>query len=64
MTTDEIRQAHFDSLHLKWANEDMIKYGSPSNARMTLKHHPEHLTGKFHDTFEYRGGVTVLRARP
>ena len=42
MTTDEIRQAHFDSLHLKWANEDMIKYGSPSNARMTLKHHPEH----------------------
>lgn len=42
MTTDEIRQAHFDSLHLKWENEDMIRYGSPTNTRMTLKHHPEH----------------------
>lgn len=64
MSDHESRQAHFDSLHLKWENEDMIKYGSPGNTRMTLKHHPEHLTGKYHDTFEYRGGVTVLRARP
>ena len=50
MTTDEIRQAHFDSLHLKWANEDMIKYGSPSNTRMTLKHHPEHEARRVSDS--------------
>lgn len=50
VTTDEIRQAHFDSLHLKWEHEDMIKYGSPSNTRALLKHHPEHEARVLHDT--------------
>lgn len=42
MSDLEIRQAHFDSFHLKREIEDMIGHGTPTNARPLLKHHPEH----------------------
>ena len=50
MTTAEIRQAHFDSLHLRWEIEDMIGHGTPSNARALLKHHPEHEARRVSDS--------------
>ena len=44
MTDDEIRQAAYDSIVLRWTIEDDVRYGAPLNARMTLSTHPEHLS--------------------
>jgi hypothetical protein len=44
MTDDEIMQAAFSSIDLHWAIEDLVRYGAPSNERMTLLMHPEHLS--------------------
>ena len=43
MTDIEIRQARYDSEHLKWEIDDQVRYGSPSNVRVVLMRHPEHI---------------------
>lgn len=43
MTDAEIMQAEFDSMALRWEIEDQVRYGSPSNVRVVLLRHPEHI---------------------
>jgi len=44
MTDHEVVMAAHDSIALHWAIEDLVRYGAPSNERMTLPMHPEHLS--------------------
>jgi len=44
MTDHEIMEAHFDAVALRWTIEDQVRYGSPTNERVTLLMHPEHLS--------------------
>jgi hypothetical protein len=43
VTDADIKQAAYDSVHLKWEIEDQVRYGSPSNVRVVLWRHPEHV---------------------
>ena len=54
MSDSEIRQSKFDWFHLKNEIEDGVRYGSPSNTRMVLRNHPEHLPGLFFATYEWK----------
>ena len=47
MTDDEIMEAHFDAIALRWTIEDQVRYSAPLNARMTLLMHPEHLSQQY-----------------
>ena len=55
MTDAEIKQAAYDSVHLKWEIEDQVRYGSPSNVRVVLLRHPEHLLQMIHVVFDVDG---------
>lgn len=46
MTDAEIKQARYDSKHLKWEIADQVFYGAPSNVRVVLFGHPEHSFGE------------------
>tara|TARA_R110000868_G_scaffold124257_2_gene328667 strand:- start:183 stop:371 length:189 start_codon:yes stop_codon:yes gene_type:complete len=52
MTDHEIMEAHFDAVALRWTIEDQVRYGSPTNERVTLLMHPEHLS-KHYTRYEW-----------
>jgi hypothetical protein len=43
MTDHDIVMAAYDSMALRWRNEDAVRYGAPVNERDLLRRHPEHL---------------------
>jgi len=55
MTNDEVRQSRYDSAHLKWDIVDQVRYGSPSNVRVSMTRHPEHLCRTINVVFDADG---------